>query len=98
MSSMAPSKASRSSACPTCRTSCRKGSGRMANFPKVDVVIVGGGAAGCLIAAKLGQKGKKVVILEQGPAWEPTDLISSQIWNRRLKWAGAPVQLAGKNP
>ena len=70
----------------------------MADLPKVDAVIVGGGAAGCLIAAKLSQRGKKIIILEQGPDWQATDLISSQIWSRRLKWAGSVVQLAGKNP
>ena len=70
----------------------------LATPEKVDAVIVGGGAAGCLIAAKLSQRGKHVVILEQGPAWEPEDLVSSQIWNRRLKWAGSVVQVAGKHP
>ena len=70
----------------------------MANSEKVDVVIAGGGAAGWLLAAKLGQAGKKVVILEQGPAWKTDDLISSQIWARRLKWGGPPVMLDGKDP
>ena len=39
----------------------------MAN-EKVDAVIVGGGASGLLLAAKLGQAGKKVGVLERGPA------------------------------
>jgi choline dehydrogenase-like flavoprotein len=69
----------------------------MAN-EKVDVVIVGGGASGILLAAKLGQAGKKVVILEMGPAIGLDDLVSSMIWSRRLKWGGVPVMSEGKNP
>src|SRR5207248_252027 len=69
----------------------------MAN-EKVDVVIVGGGASGILLAAKLGQAGKKVVILEMGPPLALDDLVSSQIWSRRLKWGGVPVVSEGRNP
>jgi choline dehydrogenase-like flavoprotein len=57
---------------------------------RVDVVITGAGAAGALLAARLAQAGKSVVLLEAGPAWMPTDLKSSQIWARRIKWGGAP--------
>jgi choline dehydrogenase-like flavoprotein len=56
-----------------------------------DVVIVGAGAAGSIFAAKLAQAGKRVVVLEAGPAWRPEDLISSQLWARRLKWSPGPV-------
>ena len=69
----------------------------MAN-EKVDVVIVGAGASGSVFAAVLAKAGKKVVILEQGPDWQLTDLISSDMWGRRVKPAGAPFQLEGKNP
>lgn len=65
---------------------------------KVDVVIVGAGAAGCLLAAKLSQAGKKVIILEAGPERKMLDLYSSQIWARRLKWGGPPTEVAGKDP
>ncbi len=54
-----------------------------------DVIIVGAGAAGSLMAAKLAKAGKSVLVLEAGPAWSMGDLISSQIWARRLKWGGA---------
>jgi choline dehydrogenase-like flavoprotein len=47
---------------------------------KVDAVIVGAGAAGSVFAAVLARAGKKVVLLEQGPDWKLTDLISSDIW------------------
>jgi choline dehydrogenase-like flavoprotein len=64
----------------------------------VDVVIVGAGAAGCLYAAELARAGKRVMVLEAGPAWTLDDLISSQIWARRLKWRGAPVAGTGDHP
>ena len=65
---------------------------------KVDVVIVGAGASGSVYASVLAKAGKKVVLLESGPDWELTDLISSEIWGRRIKPAGAPILLEGKNP
>jgi choline dehydrogenase-like flavoprotein len=69
----------------------------MAN-EKVDVVIVGAGASGSVYASVLAKAGKKVVLLEQGPDWQLSDLISSDIWGRRVKTAGAPFLLEGKNP
>jgi choline dehydrogenase-like flavoprotein len=36
--------------------------------------------------------------LEQGPDWQLSDLISSDIWGRRVKPAGAPFRFEGKNP
>ena len=39
----------------------------MKNLDELDVVIVGSGAAGSLLAAKLSQAGKSVLILEGGP-------------------------------
>jgi choline dehydrogenase-like flavoprotein len=69
----------------------------MAN-EKVDVVIVGSGASGSVYAAVMAKAGKKVVMLEAGPDWKLTDLISSDFWGRRIKPAGAPFMLEGKNP
>ncbi len=69
----------------------------MAN-EKVDVVIVGAGASGSVFASVLAKAGKKVVLLESGPDWQLTDLISSDIWGRRVKPAGPPFLLEGKNP
>ena len=64
---------------------------------KVDVVIVGSGAAGAGMAARLAAGGKKVVILEAGPERGNSDLVSSVIWARRQKWHGEPVEEAGEN-
>jgi choline dehydrogenase-like flavoprotein len=69
----------------------------MAN-EKVDAVIVGAGASGSVYASVLAKAGKKVVVLEAGPDWQLTDLISSEMWGRRIRPAGAPFLLEGKNP
>lgn len=65
---------------------------------KFDAIVVGSGAAGSAIAAKLSAGGKSVLIVEAGPERSLTDLVSSQIWSRRLKWNGAPVIEEGANP
>ncbi len=65
---------------------------------QTEVVIVGSGAAGSTVAAALGEGGKDAVVLEAGPERPNADLISSQLWARRLKWSGPPVVEAGENP
>ena len=69
----------------------------MAN-EKVDVVIVGAGASGSVFASVMAKAGKKVVLLDNGPDWQLSDLVSSEVWGRRLRPAGAPFLLEGKNP
>ena len=69
----------------------------MATHEKVDAVIVGAGASGGVFAAVLARAGKKVVLLEQGPDWKLSDLVSSDIWSRRLKGSGPPVRFEGNN-
>src|SRR6202171_6228407 len=97
MSSTARWKVMRRSAFPICRIFHPRRGGEMTN-EKVDVVIVGAGASGSVYASVLAKAGKKVVLLETGPDWELSDLISSEIWGRRIKPAGAPILLEGKNP
>src|SRR5262249_59254031 len=65
---------------------------------KGDVVIVGAGASGSVYAAVRAKAGKKVVVMESGPDWQLSDLISSDLWGRRIKPAGPPFLLEGKNP
>lgn len=63
-----------------------------------DVVIVGAGAAGALLANRLAAGGRRVAVLDAGPAWDIGDLVSSQIWSRRLRWGGPPVATGGAQP
>ncbi len=70
----------------------------MATHEKVDAVIVGAGAAGGVYAAVLTRAGKKVVVLEKGPDWKLTDLVSSDIWGRRLRKASPATVLEGRDP
>src|ERR1700704_148604 len=91
-------KVTNPSASLTWRTSRPRRGGDMAKNEKVDVVIVGAGASGSVYAAVLAKTGKKVVVLEQGPDWKLSDLISSDFWGRRIKHGGAPFILEGKNP
>jgi choline dehydrogenase-like flavoprotein len=70
----------------------------MATREKIDVAIVGAGASGSVFAAVLAKAGKKVALLEAGPDWQMSDLVSSDLWGRRIKPAGAPFLLEGKNP
>lgn len=65
---------------------------------KVDAVVVGSGASGSLLAAKLAQAGKAVTIREAGRSIGMGDLISSQIWARRLKYNGPTVETGGADP
>src|SRR3989475_4438821 len=91
-------KVTNPSASLTCPTSRPRRGGDMAKLEKVDVVVVGAGASGSVYAAVLAKTGKKVVVLEQGPDWKLSDLISSDFWGRRIKTAGAPFILEGRNP
>ncbi|WP_417624836.1 GMC family oxidoreductase [Paremcibacter congregatus] len=68
------------------------------HHPEYDVVIVGSGAAGSLLAAQLAESGKKTLILEAGPERQLADLVSSGLDGRKLKWGGAPVEESGTKP
>ena len=70
----------------------------MATREKADAVIVGAGAAGAVFAAVLSRAGKHVVVLEQGPDWQLSDLISSDIWARRLRGSGPAIVYEGRHP
>ena len=63
-----------------------------------EVVIVGAGCSGSVFASVLARAGKKVCLIESGPDWQLTDLVSSEMWGRRIRPAGAPILLEGKNP
>jgi choline dehydrogenase-like flavoprotein len=54
---------------------------------EVDFCIVGAGAAGGVLGAKLAEAGLSVVIVDAGPHWDPTrDFISDELASRLLFW------------
>jgi choline dehydrogenase-like flavoprotein len=71
---------------------------------QVDLLIVGAGAGGSVLAQRLARKGWRIVILEAGPFWHPDeDWVSDEAGSHRLYWnqkriigGDDPIQL-GKN-
>jgi choline dehydrogenase-like flavoprotein len=71
---------------------------------EVDLVVVGAGAGGSVLAQRLARRGWKVVVLEAGPFWHPDeDWVSDEAGSHQLYWTqdrvigGAdPIEL-GKN-
>jgi choline dehydrogenase-like flavoprotein len=63
---------------------------------ETEVLIVGAGAAGLHMAAVLGEAGRCVHVIEAGPAWQLQDLVSSQLYSRRLR--AGPVDTGGPQP
>ncbi|MFA3916191.1 GMC family oxidoreductase [Ruegeria hyattellae] len=64
-------------------------------YDAVDVVVAGSGIAGSTMAAELAEAGFSVLVLEAGPERKLSEMVSSQIWSRRLRWAGPEVIEAG---
>jgi choline dehydrogenase-like flavoprotein len=72
---------------------------------EVDFCIVGAGAAGSVLGAKLAEAGFTVVILDAGPHWDPTrDFVSDELGSRPLFWTDEritggrdPVELGSNN-
>ena len=72
---------------------------------EVDFCIVGAGAGGGVMGAKLAEAGFSVVILDAGPHWDPTkDFVSDELESRKLFWMDEritggddPVELGANN-
>lgn len=72
---------------------------------EVDFCIVGAGAAGGVLGAKLAEAGFSVVVLDAGPHWDPTrDFVSDELGSRHLFWTDEritggrdPVELGSNN-
>ena len=71
----------------------------------VDFCIVGAGAGGGTLGAKLAERGFSVVILDAGPHWDPTrDFVSDEAGSDRLFWTEErisggtdPIELGANN-
>jgi choline dehydrogenase-like flavoprotein len=65
---------------------------------EADVVVVGSGAGGGVIAAALAQTGLKVVVLEGGGYFNEADFNQSELWAfQNLYWRGGPTPTADFN-
>ncbi len=77
---------------------------RYAETDEVDLVVVGAGAGGSVLAQRLAREGWRIVVLEAGPFWHPDeDWVSDEAGSHELYWTqkriigGAdPIEL-GKN-
>src|SRR6266851_4464817 len=65
---------------------------------QVDFCIVGAGAGGGVLGAKLAEAGFSVVILDAGPHWSPIkDFVSDEMASRQLFWTDERIT-GGENP
>ena len=73
----------------------------MARYPDhetVDLVVVGAGAGGSVLAQRLARRGWKVVILEAGPFWHPDeDWVSDEAGSHHLYWTEKRI-VGGSDP
>ena len=75
--------------------------GRMARYrdtESVDLVIVGAGAGGGVLAQRLARKGWRIVVLEKGPLWDPDrDWVSDEKGSSGLYWTEKRI-VSGTDP
>jgi len=65
---------------------------------EVDLVIVGAGAGGSVLAQRLARAGWRIVILEAGPFWHPdTDWVSDEAGSHQLYWTQKRI-IGGSDP
>ena len=71
---------------------------QFADADEIDMVIVGCGAGGSVLAQRLARAGWRVVVLEAGPFWDPdTDWVSDEAGSHQLYWT-EPRVIAGADP
>ena len=61
---------------------------RFAHDEVVDAVVVGTGAGGAPLLARLARAGLKVVALEAGPNWEPRQHPADEVAANEIYWTG----------
>ncbi|MGI8864003.1 MAG: GMC family oxidoreductase N-terminal domain-containing protein, partial [Solirubrobacteraceae bacterium] len=71
---------------------------RYAESDEVDLVIVGAGAGGSVLAQRLARHGWRIVIIEAGPFWHPDeDWVSDEAGSHQLYWTQERV-IGGADP
>jgi choline dehydrogenase-like flavoprotein len=71
---------------------------RYATDDDVDLVIVGAGAGGSVLAQRLARAGWRIVILEAGPFWHPDeDWVSDEAGSHALYWTQKRI-IGGDDP
>jgi choline dehydrogenase-like flavoprotein len=69
-----------------------------AESDEVDLVIVGAGAGGSVLAQRLARRGWRIVIIEAGPFWHPDeDWVSDEAGSHQLYWTQERV-IGGADP
>src|SRR5436305_1162402 len=65
---------------------------------EADVVVVGSGAGGSVIAAELARRGASVVVVEAGEYFNEADFNQYELWAwQNLYWRGGPTPSADRN-
>ncbi|GAB3492718.1 GMC family oxidoreductase [Flexivirga lutea] len=65
---------------------------------EVDLVIVGAGAGGSVLAQRLARQGWRIVIIEAGPFWDPDrDWVSDEVGSHGLYWTSKRI-IGGEDP
>ncbi|AUG81692.1 Choline dehydrogenase-like flavoprotein [Kitasatospora sp. MMS16-BH015] len=78
--------------------SLRRAMRRHRESEEVDLVIVGCGAGGSLLAQRMARAGWSVVVLEAGPFWDPLkDWVSDEAGSHHLYWT-EPRVISGTDP
>ncbi|HWD10453.1 MAG TPA: GMC family oxidoreductase [Solirubrobacteraceae bacterium] len=71
---------------------------RYGESEEVDLLIVGAGAGGSVLAQRLARRGWRIVILEAGPFWHPDeDWVSDEAGSHRLYWNETRI-IGGSDP
>ena len=71
---------------------------RFRTSESVDLVIVGAGAGGTVLAQRLARAGWRIVILEAGPFWDPDqDWVSDEAGSWHLYWTQTRI-IGGQDP